>query len=192
MEKKIVSDFAKYLGAAKVKVASEKNGVIVEVGGKKFSGFVCGVLNLVRLQKQSLEGSTVLQRCLTHDWLTQCATDLFRCSTYEELNSNLHYIDKELLTRTYLCGHMVTAADVIMFLILYPFVAKWTYQQKEILRLKFQSVLPSQRRTVTSFSSSSRRTLTLLQITFDTLQGIRVPYRRTVFEYFTMVFCCSE
>ncbi|XP_064097079.1 eukaryotic translation elongation factor 1 epsilon-1-like [Macrobrachium nipponense] len=131
MEKKIVSDFAKYLGAGKVKVASEKNGVVVEVGGKKFSGFVCGVLNLIRLQKQSLEGSTVLQRCLTHDWLTQCATDLFHCSTYEELNSNLHYIDKELLTRTYLCGHMVTAADIIMFLILYPFVAKWTYQQKE-------------------------------------------------------------
>ncbi|XP_068235059.1 eukaryotic translation elongation factor 1 epsilon-1 [Palaemon carinicauda] len=131
MEKKILSDFAKYLGVGKVKVVSDKNGVMVEVGGKKFYGFVCGVLNLVRLQKHSLEGSTVLQRCMTQDWLTQFATDLFRCSTFEDLNSNLHYIDQELLTRTYLCGHTITAADIALFLTLYPFIVKWTYQQKE-------------------------------------------------------------
>ncbi|KAK7078165.1 hypothetical protein SK128_024421 [Halocaridina rubra] len=132
MEKKLIADTAKYLGAAKVKVTADKNGkVLVEAGGEKTSGFVCGILTLVRSQNTSLEGSTPLQKCLTLDWLTYFATHLFHCSTHEALNSCLQHIDRELLSRTYLCCHRLTVADIVLFMALHPFITNWSFMQKE-------------------------------------------------------------
>lgn len=131
MEKKLILESAKYLGVEKPKVTTDKDKVVVEAGGKKTVGFVCGILSLVRAQNSLLEGSTTLQKCLTQDWLTYFTTDLFHCSTHEVLSSCLQYINKELVTRTYLCGHKLTVSDIVMFLALHPFIMNWSYHQKE-------------------------------------------------------------
>ncbi|KAG7173058.1 eukaryotic translation elongation factor 1 epsilon-1-like [Homarus americanus] len=131
MEKKILTETAKYLQSSKVRTTLEDNKVVVEVGGKKTEGFVCGTLSLVRLKRKELEGNTVLEKCLTQHWLTYCTTDLFHCPTFEALNGCLQHINKELLNRSFLCGYAPTVADLVVFLALHPFMCSWSFLQKE-------------------------------------------------------------
>lgn len=131
MEKKIVCEVSKCLQVKNVKISMEENKVIVEAGGKKTTGFACGILNLVRSHKSNLEGSSTLEKCLTHDWLTYCSTDLFRCQTFEAFNGCLQRINEALMTCSCLCGYSVTIADVVVFLAVHPFIAKWSFLQKE-------------------------------------------------------------
>ncbi|XP_045623779.1 eukaryotic translation elongation factor 1 epsilon-1 [Procambarus clarkii] len=131
MEKEVLGQTAKYLQAGRLKMSQESNKVVIELGGKKIAGFVCGTLHLVRSQKAELEGRTNLEKCLTQHWLTYCTTDLFHCPTYEALNGCLQYINTELANHSYLCGYTPTVADIVMFLALHPFISKWTFLQKE-------------------------------------------------------------
>ncbi|XP_063589349.1 eukaryotic translation elongation factor 1 epsilon-1-like [Penaeus indicus] len=131
MEKKVLTETAKYLGMGKVKIGTDEDKITVEVGGKKTTGFVCGLLSLVRKEKATLEGSTLLEKSLTHNWLTYCTTDLFHCPTYEAFYSCLKHIDRQLANRAFFCGNLLTIADVAVFVALHPFIINWSFQQKE-------------------------------------------------------------
>ncbi|KAK3855354.1 hypothetical protein Pcinc_038239 [Petrolisthes cinctipes] len=133
MENKVLGEIGQYLGMKKLKITMEDKKVMTDVGGKKSIGFVSGVLNLVRSQPHhlALEGSTVLQKSLTHHWLTYCTTHLFHCPTHEALTTCLQYLEQELKNRAYLCGYQLTIADVAVYLALHPFIFTWSYMKKE-------------------------------------------------------------
>ncbi|MPC39886.1 hypothetical protein E2C01_033438 [Portunus trituberculatus] len=86
MEKKVLCEVVKYLKLDKVKIDSDKDTVAVEAKGKRTSGFVCGTLALVRTFGPHLEGTTHLERTLTHSWLTYFSTRLFHCASLEREN----------------------------------------------------------------------------------------------------------
>lgn len=131
MEKKVVREVAKYLRQDKVKIECDKNTIAVEAKGKRTQGFVCGTLGLVRTFGPHLEGHTPLEKSLTHSWLTYFSTQLLHCATFEALNTCLHHINKELENRAFLCGFRFTVADLLLFLILHPFVVNWSFMHKE-------------------------------------------------------------
>merc|ERR1712106_435969 len=131
MEKKVISEAAKYLQISKINISTKGPQISVEANGKQMQGFVSSILGLVRLQRPDFEGMSVLEKSLTHHWLTFCSTDLLHCPTHQELYLCLKFMNNELLQRTFLCGYSTTIADVALFLALHPFIFNWTYQQKE-------------------------------------------------------------
>ena len=53
-------------------------------------------------------------------------------SLSQEFRQRLKYVDDELKNRAFLCGFSLTAADLLLYVLLRPFMQTWSYQQKVI------------------------------------------------------------
>lgn len=95
------------------------------------TSLVTVVRQVVPSNSSSLLGSTALEQSLLHHWLSYMQLHLFPCASIQELMTKLQYVDSELANREYLCGFSLSAADLLLHLLLQTFVKQWTYQQKE-------------------------------------------------------------
>ncbi|KAF2365023.1 Glutathione S-transferase C-terminal-like [Trinorchestia longiramus] len=112
--------------------AGSKNKSKIEKKGRECS-FVSACLQVIPEAHSALKGSSVLQQSLVHHWLTHFQLHLLHATSMQEFLSKLQYVNRELGNRDYLCGFSVSVADLVLFLLLQPFLVTWSYQQKERL-----------------------------------------------------------
>ncbi|CAL4232205.1 unnamed protein product, partial [Meganyctiphanes norvegica] len=125
MEKKVITESAKYLQISKINISTKSKQVSVEANGKQMQGFVSSILGLVRLQRPGFEGLSILEKSLTHHWLSFCTTDLLHCPTHQGFSPCVLSVLYTLCKKIFPCKILLTLTSVIWLLPSCSFLRNW-------------------------------------------------------------------
>ncbi|KAL7643338.1 UNVERIFIED_CONTAM: hypothetical protein RMT77_006630 [Armadillidium vulgare] len=129
MEKYVIEELLEINKIKDAKITGENREISLEIGGKKVNGFTTCIFLIY--QTQIDEDIFKKNISLVHHWLSYFSREFFHCSSQQELQRCLKYIDSELLVKSYLCGFEESIADIVLFISLSPFVNTWDYYTKE-------------------------------------------------------------